>query len=88
MWAKAFLIFKKKKKKSKITQNIKKKKKNFILASFLAKPGWDNPKKRKNNFRSGYHFCPTRAKAFPKKNSKKSKIIQKIEKRHSSFISS
>ena len=54
------------------------------MALFLAKTGWDRPRKREKN--STPEFCsnPTRARKFEIKNSKK---IQKIKKVDSDIIS-
>ena len=54
------------------------------MALFLAKTGWDRPRKREKN--STPEFCsnPTPARKFKIKNSKK---IQKIKKVNSDIIS-
>ena len=67
----------------KIEKKIKKQK-NLFLALFLAKTGWDRPRKREKNFSPEFRSYPTRARKFEIKNSKK---IQKILKVHSDIIS-
>ena len=62
-----------KKKSKKNSKNQK----NVILASFLAKPGQDKPKKEINFFCSKYLFYPTRAVEFPKKRVKKLNFLFK-----------
>ena len=59
--------------------------KNLFPALFLAKTGWDGPRKREKNFSHKFRSYPTRARKFQKK--KKSKKIQKIKKANSGIIS-
>ena len=55
--------------------------KNLFPALFLAKTGWDGPRKREKNFSPKFRSYPTRARKFQKKNSKK------IQKANSGIIS-
>ena len=57
--------------------------KNLFPALFLAKTGWDRPRKREKNFTTEFCSYPTRARKF-QKNSKK---IQKTKKVNSGIIS-
>ena len=74
-----------------VTENSKKIAKNFkklknpVMASFQAKIGWKRLKKRENkNYRFvSFRSYPTGNRKFQKN----SKIIQKIQKYHYSFIS-
>ena len=59
--------------------------KNLFPVLFLAKTGWDGPRKREKNFSSKFCSYPTRARKFQKK--KNSKKIQKIKKANSGIIS-
>ena len=61
-----------------------KKLKNLFLALFLAKTGWDRPRKREKNFTPEFWSYPTRARKCQIKTSKK---IQKIKKVNSDIIS-
>ena len=54
------------------------------MALFLAKTGWDRPRKREKNYTPEFCSNPTRAWKFQIKNSK---IIQKIKKVNSNIIS-
>ena len=58
--------------------------KNLFLALFLAKSGWDRPRKREKNFPPEFSSYPTRDRKFEIRNSKK---IQKIKKVNSDIIS-
>ena len=61
--------------------------KNAILASFLAKPGQEMPKKRKKNS-FWVPFLLDLGCCTPQKIKTNSKKIEKIKKHHYSFISS
>lgn len=64
-------------------------KKKIILASFPTNPGRDKTERGKTKFCFGCRLCPTQAGAFPEKFKKQIvKDFKKLEKRHSSFISS
>ena len=78
-----FILDPGKKIQKKIEKKIKKLK-NLFLALFLAKTGWDRPRKRAKNFTPEFCSYPTRAGKLQIKNSK---IIQKIKKVDSDFIS-
>ena len=54
------------------------------MALFLAKTGWDRPRKREKNYTPEFCSNPTRARKFEIKKSKK---IQKIKKVDSDIIS-
>ena len=54
------------------------------MALFLAKMGWDRPRKREKNYIPEFCSNPTRARKFEIKNVKK---IQKIKKVDSDIIS-
>ena len=68
----------------KIPKKIEKKLKYLFLALFLAKTGWDRPRKREKNSTPEFCSYPTRAWKFQIKNRKK---IQKIKKVYSDIVS-
>ena len=61
-----FMVDRGKKIVKKIAKKLKKLK-NLFPALFLAKMGWDSPRKRKNNFCPEFHSYSTRARKFRKK---------------------
>ena len=58
------------------------------MASFLAKPGQEMPKKRKKNISFWVPFLLDLGCCIPQKIKTNSKKIEKIKKHHSDFISS
>ena len=78
-----FILDPGKKISKKIEKKIKKLK-NLFLALFLAKTGWDRPRKWEKNSTPEFYSYPTRAWKFQIKNSKR---IQKIKKVNSDVIS-
>ena len=48
------------------------------MALFLAKTGWDRPKKRQKNFSPEFRSYPTRERKFQKKTAKKFKQLKNL----------